>query len=217
MLKRMAMLGRRDGTSFEYFDQWWLERHGELVKQAAGVHRYHQNPVRKEINVGHDAPAFRFDGLVELWFETEDDIRACYESPTGSQCPIDETRFLGHNTMHDVEDETQADTSAKLLVILSCTSNFDAFRQLSADWSETLSRTLGARRRFVRNNVIGVRRRPNLDSEPVPAAQFLQFQFGDVDEASDATAQPAVQAILADGLQRFEKAGAYIVEERRLV
>ncbi|MGI4811861.1 MAG: EthD domain-containing protein [Janthinobacterium lividum] len=220
MIKRMAFMARKPETSPEYFSRYWLDVHGDLVKRSPGVNRYQQNVVLDEIGSvpGHGKP-FRLDGVVELWFEDEAALQACFASPTGRELPADEERFLEKITMHDVADAAQPDGRYKLLLAAAARAGTEIanVRAQTQRLSRLVSEALGDGASAVINEVEGVRARPNLGIETPPAAVFLQFLFADEATARAAIASQAVHRALTEGAQGFEKVGAYLVFERRVV
>lgn len=218
MIKRMAMMTRRHATSPAEFNRYWLGVHGELLKQAGHVHRYQQNPVLAEITCDVDAPPpFRLDGLVELWFESEADMRQCFDSPAGRELPVDEERFLSAMTRHDVVDAPQPDGGFKLLLAASGRPGEDGAKALGerlSMWSEALG---GSAQASVFNPVQALLSRPNLPAEPVAASAFLQFVWADECAAREAVERPGLKQALWAASPAFAKLGAYLVQERRVI
>ncbi len=218
MIKRMAMMTRRRDTSMADFNRYWLEVHGELLKQAGHVHRYQQNPVLLEIPCGVDTPPpFRLDGVVELWFESEAEMRMCFESPAGRELPVDEERFLSAMTRHDVVDAPQPDGGFKLLLVASSRPGEDGAKALGerlSMWSEALG---GSAQASVFNPVQALLSRPNLPVEPVAASAFLQFVWTDDSAARRAVERSSFQKLLHAVAPEFAKLGAYLVRERRVI
>ncbi len=79
MIKLTFCVCRRDDISEEEFHDYWLNKHGPLVKSVAGVLRIHKyvqshaidTPANDAIASVRGAPA-RLDGIAELWFKEED-------------------------------------------------------------------------------------------------------------------------------------------------
>lgn len=106
MIKLVYALRRRDGISREAFQQYWLATHAPLVKAAAGalsVVRYVQS---HSIDTAIDAaiagsrgcavPAF--DGVAELWWQSEAALMAAMASEAGQAAGAvllhDEANFI---------------------------------------------------------------------------------------------------------------------------
>jgi uncharacterized protein (TIGR02118 family) len=82
--------------SREQFQQYWLEKHAPLVRKnakAVRIKRYVQNhtvPDNTEIPLNKTARESRggteaYDGVVELWFESAEDLFEAYSTPEGVQ------------------------------------------------------------------------------------------------------------------------------------
>lgn len=82
MFKAMILLKRQDGLSFHDFMTWWLQDHAPLARQLPGVRRAVFNVVRGD----GDGP---FDGISELWFDSEQDFADAYASETGKTVAAD--------------------------------------------------------------------------------------------------------------------------------
>jgi len=78
MFKAMILLKRNDSLSFEEFKTHWLNGHSELVRQLPGL--------RKAVfNFNQSNGEGDFDGVSELWFDSEDDFIAAYASEIGKK------------------------------------------------------------------------------------------------------------------------------------
>eukprot|EP00038_Savillea_parva_P010509 m.190827 g.190827 ORF g.190827 m.190827 type:complete len:189 (+) comp18142_c0_seq1:22-588(+) len=84
--KAMIMLKRKDGISREEFADWWLTQHRDLALKLPKLQKYAVNIVRP---VGPSDPEPEYDGVAELWFETEADLLAAYETDIGAQVAAD--------------------------------------------------------------------------------------------------------------------------------
>ena len=93
MIKVIALVYRKKGSSNKQFLSYWLEKHGPLaVEQIPDVLHYTQNhPV--ESPGREDDP----DGIVEMWFEDVDDYQeymAWRQSEEASVMKASEEKFL---------------------------------------------------------------------------------------------------------------------------
>jgi uncharacterized protein (TIGR02118 family) len=100
-------LRRLPELSLSEFEQYWLEHHGPLVRSLADTLR-----IRRYIQFQGDTGAASnalastrtaptpFDGIAQLWFDTEADILAAADTPSGRhaarQLIEDERRFIDH-------------------------------------------------------------------------------------------------------------------------
>ena len=81
MFKAMILLQRKASMTPEEFRRWWLGSHAPLAKTLPGVKRAVFNLVDNEES--------EFDGVSELWFETQLDFEKAYESAIGQAVAAD--------------------------------------------------------------------------------------------------------------------------------
>jgi len=117
MIKLVYCIRKRDDIDSEEFHRYWLEDHGPLVKSVAaaiGTCRYVQShTIMPEINAlfsqgrGLLEP---YDGITEVWWETEADMQAGLESEAGRAAALqlleDERHFIdfSHSRMFVTEE-----------------------------------------------------------------------------------------------------------------
>ena len=82
MFKAIILLKRREDTSMEDFSQWWLGAHAQLASALDGVRGATFNLVSGD---GH-AP---YDGVSELWFDTQAAFEAAYATDHGRAVAAD--------------------------------------------------------------------------------------------------------------------------------
>lgn len=75
MYKVIGILKRPDGMAFEDFRRWWLEEHAPRVQKWPGLSGYTINLALS----GDEA----FDGVAEVWFDSEESARRVFETPQG--------------------------------------------------------------------------------------------------------------------------------------
>ena len=107
MIKLVMCLCRRADLSREQFQDYWLNSHGPFFQKNAGTMRAKKYVQAHTI----DTPlndAFResrgmipeFDGVAEVWFESEEDLMAGMSSPEGQKLGAalleDEKNFIDH-------------------------------------------------------------------------------------------------------------------------
>lgn len=85
-MKAIILLRRREGDTHEDFRRWWLEEHAPLARQLPGV----RNLVFNLADV--DAP---YDGVSELWFDSQAAFDAAYASEIGQQVAADSLAHVG--------------------------------------------------------------------------------------------------------------------------
>jgi uncharacterized protein (TIGR02118 family) len=107
MIKLTFCLRRLPHLSAEEFQRYWRDVHGPLVSRHAAalrIRRYTQvHPaaaaLAEAMRRGRGAPE-PFDGVAELWFDSEDDVRAAGSTPegraAGAALLADEKRFIDH-------------------------------------------------------------------------------------------------------------------------
>jgi uncharacterized protein (TIGR02118 family) len=105
MIKIVYCITRREDIEAGEFHRYWLEEHGPLVKSVAGdigASRYVQSHTTlPELNAvfqkgrGLESP---YDGITEIWWESEEAMIAGTESPAGQAAAVklveDESRFI---------------------------------------------------------------------------------------------------------------------------
>lgn len=105
MIKMVYCLRRLPGVSEEEFHRYWLEQHGPLVRSVAkdmGILRYVQTHtvqlpmsdiLRRSRGLGE-----AYDGVAELWWESEERMVDALSSPEGLEAQTrltdDEATFI---------------------------------------------------------------------------------------------------------------------------
>lgn len=88
MYKVMFCLRRRADLTREQFQKRWGERHAEIAVAGLdriGATRYVQNhtlvaSINESLRASRDAPE-PFDGVVELWFDSVEDVEGTFTRP----------------------------------------------------------------------------------------------------------------------------------------
>jgi hypothetical protein len=95
-IKVVYCLMRKDGMSREDFQSYWLGQHADKVKaraDAIGMHRYVQSHAcDTPMNIGMAAARGGlggFDGVMEGWWESEEQAVAALTTPEGQQAMSD--------------------------------------------------------------------------------------------------------------------------------
>lgn len=86
--KRLGILRRKDGLSHDEFVNHWMKRHAALCVKLPGLRRYSINLVERG-----RFPRFDYDGFSELWFDSEADLEAAFESSEGKTLLADLPNF----------------------------------------------------------------------------------------------------------------------------
>ena len=87
MYKLIGILKRPDGMSVEAFHQWWLQEHATFVKRFPGLKKY-------AINLSTTGDQ-RYDGVAEVWFETQQDLEKVFSTPEGQAARQSATSHAG--------------------------------------------------------------------------------------------------------------------------
>lgn len=105
MIKLVFCLHRLPGLSRSEFQQYWRERHAPLVRRHAAalrIARYVQShtlatPLNDALRASRCA-AEAYDGVAEIWWESEAELSAAFASEAGRQAGsallADERRFI---------------------------------------------------------------------------------------------------------------------------
>ncbi len=92
MVKLISLVYRKKGVSDEQFYSYWRDTHGPLVARLIPfATSYVQNHPLQWPGLTYDA-----DGIVEMWFETENDLGGYLEwrnTADASEMKADEDRF----------------------------------------------------------------------------------------------------------------------------
>ena len=81
MFKAMILLKRKEEYSQREFRNWWLGEHAQLAIQLPGLLKLCFNPVESEEAM--------YDGVAELWFDSEDDFTEAYQTELGKAVAAD--------------------------------------------------------------------------------------------------------------------------------
>ena len=85
-MKAIILLTRREGDTPEDFRRWWLEEHAPLARRLPGLQKLVFNLA------DGDAP---YDGVSELWFDSQAAFDAAYASEIGQQVAADSLAHVG--------------------------------------------------------------------------------------------------------------------------
>lgn len=108
MIKFVMCLCRRSDLSREEFQDYWKNNHGPFFMENASVMRakkYVQSfTVDTPLNEGLRSSRGmlpEYDGVAEVWFESEEDLMQAMSSPEGQELGIallkDEENFVDHS------------------------------------------------------------------------------------------------------------------------
>ena len=108
MIKLIMCLHRKPGISREEFQDYWLNQHGPFFQENAETlrsKRYVQShTLNSPLNDGmRESRGMlpEFDGVAEVWFESEQDLMEAFASEAGQQLGEalmkDEANFIDHS------------------------------------------------------------------------------------------------------------------------
>lgn len=109
MIKLVMCLCRRSDKTREQFQEYWLKEHGPFFMKHAGDMRamkYVQShtldsPLNEQFRKSRGMRP-EFDGVAEVWFESEEDMVAAMSSPEGQKLSAalleDEGTFIDHGS-----------------------------------------------------------------------------------------------------------------------
>ncbi len=107
MIKLIMCLTRRPEISREQFQDYWLNSHGPFFQENASAmraKRYVQahtldSPLNEGMRTSRGLQP-EYDGVAEVWFDSEDDLMAAMGSPEGQKLAADlledESTFIDH-------------------------------------------------------------------------------------------------------------------------
>lgn len=73
--KAIILLKSKDDMTHEDFANWWLGDHSKLARQLPGLRKLCFNLINNEES--------GFDGAAELWFDSQQDFEAAYQTEIG--------------------------------------------------------------------------------------------------------------------------------------
>lgn len=108
MIKFVMCIRRHPGTTREQFQDYWLNKHGPFYMKNAEImkaKKYVQShTIDTPLNEGlRDSRGMlpEYDGVAEVWFESEEELMAAMSSPEGQKLSAalleDERNFIDHS------------------------------------------------------------------------------------------------------------------------
>lgn len=91
MLKVITLIKRKPGMAVEEFQHYWKHAHGPLVAQRPEVRRYVQSAALLQ---GYRKGDLLFDGIDEIWYESEADFQAYSAAAATGPIAEDERHFM---------------------------------------------------------------------------------------------------------------------------
>jgi uncharacterized protein (TIGR02118 family) len=97
-MKAIILLARRGGDTPDDFRRWWLEEHAPLARRLPGLRKLVFNLVEG------DQP---YDGISELWFDSQEAFEAAYASEIGQRVAADSLAHVGGRVRLIVDERAQ--------------------------------------------------------------------------------------------------------------
>ena len=108
MIKLVMCLRRKPGMTREQFQDYWLNRHGPFFQSKAAAMRakkyVQSHTLETPLNQGFRESRGmepEFDGVAEVWFESEAELIEAMSSPEGQELGAalleDEQNFIDHS------------------------------------------------------------------------------------------------------------------------
>lgn len=106
MIKLVFNVKRRPDVTPEEFHRYWLETHGPLVRQYTELFRLRRyiqthlidSPLNDQLAEPRGSAPAHFDGVAELWWDSEEDIVAALDNEAGLAAVTllieDESKFI---------------------------------------------------------------------------------------------------------------------------
>ena len=101
MFKLIILLKKKTGFTDEQFATYWLETHALLAKKMPGLRRYVVNVVMPPPKREPD-----YNGVVELWFDSVDDMKKAFSSPEGRATQKDTETFTANLTTMYIDEHS---------------------------------------------------------------------------------------------------------------
>jgi uncharacterized protein (TIGR02118 family) len=103
MFKAIILLKRKDELSSKDFADWWLGRHAPLARGLPNVRRV-------VFNLVEDGP---YDGVAELWFDTQAAFEASYATDHGRAVAADTLAVVDQRVRMFVTEHSIAGDTAR--------------------------------------------------------------------------------------------------------
>jgi uncharacterized protein (TIGR02118 family) len=173
MLKVISLVKRKPGISVENFQQYWRDQHAPLVARQAQVRRYVQSAALLQ---GYQKGDLLFDGISEIWFDSDATFRAYADQAGPGSVAEDEDKFMDRARtvampvdVHVMKEGAVPDNAVKNIEFVNRRATV-ALERFRAHW-RTIHGPLAARiplmRRYEQNHLLlsayGDRQAPRYD------------------------------------------------------
>jgi uncharacterized protein (TIGR02118 family) len=93
MIKVVYCISKKAGLTDEEFFRYWQEVHGPIGARIPRLRRLVQS---RRVKVAGDKYEPDYDGVVELWFDSVEDLLAARQSEEWKASSEDEANFINH-------------------------------------------------------------------------------------------------------------------------
>jgi uncharacterized protein (TIGR02118 family) len=97
--KLIILLVKKEAMTDEEFAQYLLTKHAPLAKKMPGLKRYVVNVAMRPPNKEPE-----YNGIVELWFDDKESMKAAFSSPEGKATQADTQMFASKMTTLFIEE-----------------------------------------------------------------------------------------------------------------
>ncbi|HLR67206.1 MAG TPA: EthD family reductase [Virgibacillus sp.] len=210
MIVRMGILSKIEGLSMKEFKQHWIKIHGEIGSQLPNLKGYYQNHVTnsEQLGIEYKRGSNRVDGISQLWFDNEDEMKESFESEIGQKLKNDEQYFIEEvnvvtaiqNTVIPVSDEPLI----KRMSILKRHPNVDV-KKFREEWKEKHARLI-KQMPYVKGYVQNIIVEDKQSTERKDAIDgIVELWFKNIEELEAAFGSP-------NGKEAMEHSGTFIEE-----
>lgn len=106
MFKAIILLSRGENQSPDDFRRWWLTEHAPLARQLPGLRGLTFNLVTGPA-AADGAADVPYDGVSELWFDSQEDFEAAYATEIGKKVASDSLKHVSGRLRLFVEEHVQ--------------------------------------------------------------------------------------------------------------
>ncbi len=105
MIKVLALLTRKDGTTHDDFVRHWYDIHGPLALAVPGIRRYVQSHITGT-RTRPDIPEtdVEVDGIAELWYDDIESFQRAAATPEMKRLTDDGALFIGRIKTYVIEE-----------------------------------------------------------------------------------------------------------------
>lgn len=229
MIVRMGLLKKKHENSLDEFQAYWREHHGPVAARMPHLTCYWQNVVTERLQRGIEFARgpWEFDGISQLWLESDQPARGFRDGPLAAALVEDERKFLGE--LHIVTAEQRV-----VVPIPAQPARAVLMKRMSTLRRKTGISEADFRREWVvhgelvrkmpgvsgyRQNVIVERERVKgalCSYNELPIDGIVELWFENADALSAAFASPEGQETMAHAKTFLEEITVFGVKERQI-